>query len=393
MVWPNQDYFGLTWERIRNALSNPAERQAIFDIWLNRDYPKYAEVTGETALTQDNWSPSDRMRLYVRKDIAAQIWNYGAVPVPAAEDDPYKDGVIQLNADSIFGTAGAEPGQLSTPRGLAVAPDASIYVADSRNHRIQHFTSEGELIKAWGTFADASQQDAPGGTFNEPWGVAVGPDGSVYVSDTWNHRVQKFADDGKFVAMWGQYGGSEATNTFWGPRGIAVDSDGRVFVADTGNKRILVFDSDGKFITQFGGPGLEPGQFDEPVGVAVDSLGNVYVTDTWNQRVQVFAPAADGLSFTPLLQWDIRGWYGQSLDNKPYVAVDKSRRVFVSDPDGYRILEFDGTSGAFLRLWGDIGDDAASFKIPSGVALDPQGRLWVSDSGNNRLMRFTPPAK
>jgi DNA-binding beta-propeller fold protein YncE len=171
-----------------------------------------------------------------------------------------------------------------------------------------------------------------------------------------------------------------------------VNSDGQVFVADTGNKRILVFDSDGNYITQFGGAGLEPGQFDEPVGIAVDGQRNVYVTDTWNQRVQVFAPGADGLSFIPLLQWDINGWYGQSVDNKPFIAVDESRHVFVSDPDGYRIIEFDGTSGAFLRLWGDIGDDAASFKLPSGVALDPEGRLWVSDSGNNRLMRFTPPA-
>jgi predicted membrane-bound mannosyltransferase/DNA-binding beta-propeller fold protein YncE len=393
MVWPNQDYFGLTWERIRNALTDPALRAAIFEVWLNRDYTKYAEVTGEANLTQADWSPSDRMRMYVRKDLAAEIWDYGAVPVAAPEEDPYKDGAIQLEADAVFGAAGTEPGQLNAPRGLATAPDGSLYVADSRNHRIQHFASDGKLIEAWGTFADASKQDAPAGTFNEPWGVAVGPDGAVYVSDTWNHRIQKFSADGQPLAMWGQYGGSESTDTFWGPRGIAVDSGGQVYVADTGNKRILVFDSDGNYITQFGGPGLEPGQFDEPVGIAVDGQGDVYVTDTWNQRVQVFAPGADGLSYIPLLQWAINGWYGQSVDNKPFIAVDEARRVFVSDPDGYRIIEFDGTSGAFLQLWGDIGDDPASFRLPSGVALDSQGRLWASDSGNNRLMRFTPPAK
>jgi uncharacterized protein (TIGR03663 family) len=392
MVWPNQDYFGLTWDRIKKALSNPAERVAIFDIWLNRDYSKYAEVTGETSLTEANWSPSDRMRMYVRKDIASQIWNYGAAPVTQAQADPYEKGTIQLSADAVFGSAGTDAGQLNAPRGLAIGPDGTIYVADSRNNRIQHFSQDGKLLNAWGTFADiASQPNAPIGSFNEPWGVAAAPDGSIYVTDTWNHRIQKFTKDGKPVKMWGQYGLGDQNSTFWGPRGIAVDSAGRVYVADTGNKRISIFDSNGNFIAQFGGQGLEPGQFDEPVGVALDTQGNVYVTDTWNQRVQVFAPNADKTSYAPLRQWDIAGWKSQSLDNKPYIAVNNTGHVFVTDPEGYRILEFDGATGAFLRSWGDVGSDTSSFNLPTGVALDSNGRLWVSDSGNNRLMRFTPP--
>ena len=93
----------------------------------------------------------------------------------------------------------------------------------------------------WGSFADANKGDAPGGTFNEPWGIAVAPDGSVYVADTWNYRVQKFTADGKFVQMWGYFGQAEAPDAFYGPRSIAVDNDGRVYVGDTGNKRIVVF--------------------------------------------------------------------------------------------------------------------------------------------------------
>jgi DNA-binding beta-propeller fold protein YncE len=395
LVWPNQDYFGLTWDRIRKALSNPAEREAIFDIWLNRDYTKYAAVTGETTLTPENWSPSDRMRMYVRKDVAAKIWDYGAAAVAASgPTDPYAGKQIQLTADAIIGAGGSEPGQLNAPRAVAVAEDGSVYVADSRNNRIQHFSSDGTLINSWGSYADISQQpDAPIGTFNEPWGVAVGPDGSVYVTDTWNHRIQKFTADGKPLTMWGRYGGADQTDTFWGPRGIAVGPDGHVYVTDTGNKRVVIFDSNGKYLSQFGSQGLEPGQFDEPVGLALDASGNLYVADTWNQRIQVFAPGADKITFTPLLQWDISGWNTQSLDNKPFLALDQAGHVFASDPDGYRILEFDGKTGAIIRLWGDVGQDASSFNVPSGVAVDGEGRVWVSDSGNGRLMRFTMPSQ
>ena len=109
----------------------------------------------------------------------------------------------------------------------------------------------------------------PRRNFNEPWGMAVAPDGSVYVADTWNHRIQKFTPDGKFLLMFGFFGQAESPEAFWGPRDVVVDREGRVFVTDTGNKRVVVFDSQGQFITQFGTTGVGLGQLDEPVGIAV----------------------------------------------------------------------------------------------------------------------------
>ena len=139
------------------------------------------------------------------------------------------------------------------------------------------------------------------GTFNEPWGIAIAPDGSVYVTDTWNHRIEKFTSTGKFITAWGIFGQGETPDSFYGPRGLAVDAEGRVYVTDTGNKRIAVFDSNGNFITDFGSAGFDPGQFDEPVGVAIDKNGTVYVVDTWNQRIQTFTPVETegSLSFVP----------------------------------------------------------------------------------------------
>jgi len=393
MWWPNQDYFGLTRDRIANALDNQQIRNGIWDIWLNRDYTQYASATGHTDLTPTTWQPSDQMRLYIRKDIAAQIWNYGAAPVETVDIvDPTEGKNVVLSADVILNTIDAEPPTFNAPRSLAFAPDGTMYVADSRNHRIVHLETDGRVLNVWGSFADGVSEPAPVGTFNEPWGVAVGPDGSVYVSDTWNHRIQKFTADGRPITTWGQYGQADQQYGFWGPRGVAVDAEGNVYVADTGNKRIVVFDADGNFLSEFGSAGLDPGQFDEPVGVAVDQNGTVYVTDTWNQRIQTFTPSADKTVFTPERQWEVFGWYGQSLENKPFIAVNKEGHVFVTDPELYRVIEFT-SDGEVVRTWGDFGESPTTFGLASGIAVDAEGHIWVTDGQFNRVMRFTLPGE
>jgi predicted membrane-bound mannosyltransferase/DNA-binding beta-propeller fold protein YncE len=394
--WPNQDYYNLTPDRIWAVISNPQMRQAVFNIWLNRDYSEYATLTNQAAaLSLEDWSPAARMRVYIRKDIVAKIWKYGASPVIASPQttDPYASKLVTLAPVQAVGATGSQPGQFQAPRGIKVAPDGSLYVADSRNHRIQHIGADGTVIKAWGSFADSAAGNAPGGTFNEPWDVAVGKDGSVYVSDTWNHRVQKFTADGQFVKMWGYFGQGEAPEAFWGPRGLAIDKDGRLYVMDTGNKRVVIFDPDGNFIAQFGTAGFDKGQFDEPVGIAVANDGSVYITDTWNQRVQVLVPSENGTVYTAVRTWDITGWEGQSLENKPFIAVSPvSGNVFVTDPERPRVLEFD-PQGTFIRGWGDYSTGTDGFGLASGVAVAPDGSVWVSDGSNNLLLKFQDPDK
>jgi len=274
--------------------------------------------------------------------------------------------------------------------------NADFYIADSRNHRILHIASDGSLLHQWGTYADVISGNAPIGTFNEPWGVAVGPDGSVYVTDTWNHRVQKFTADGQPIIMWGQFGqplpgDATSASSFWGPRGIVVDDNGHVLVTDTGNKRIVVFDEDGNYITEFGTAGFDPGQFDEPVGIAIDpNSGIVYVVDTWNQRVQGFEPSEDGTFYSPTIQWDVNGWFGQSLDNKPFIAVGADGHVFVTDPEGYRVIEFTNT-GEFVRTWGDFGSGINEIGLAAGITVDQLGFVWVTDAGNNRILKYRLP--
>lgn len=387
--WPNQDYFGLTLQRVLDAIRNPQMRAALFDIWMNRDYTLYGQITDQD-LSLPNWQPSQKFRLYIRKDVIGSMWNYGTGPAPEAiVADPYEGKQLDWIADNIIGELGSEPGQFQRQRDLAVASDGSIYIADTENHRIQHIAEDGTVLHVWGGFgANTETETAAVGNFNEPWGIAIGPDDTIYVADTWNHRIQQFTPDGEFITTWG-YGISQNDDPygFYGPRDVAVNSNGEVFVSDTGNKRIVVFDRNGQFISQFGEAGFGPGQFDEPVGISIDFEGKVYVADTWNQRIQVFILGEDG-SYSPLTNWEVVAWYGQTLDNKPYIDVDESGNLYAADPEGYRILNFT-TDGEFQYFWGDYSTGPDGFGLAGSVAVDPNGNLWVSDTGNNRLMHFT----
>ena len=423
MWWPNQDYFGLVsarepvefdegyscggalsflrlfrssdFSRVCSALLDPRIRGGLIDIWLNRDYAAYAAATGHTDLTLSTWQPADEMRLYIKKDVTRQVWEYGVAAADQAglELDPYENKIITLAADPIINAISVNP-PMNAPRALAFAPDGTFYVADSRNHRVLHFALDGRLLNEWGQSSGNALNNpdpsAPPGTFNEPWGIAVGRDGSVYVADTWNYRIQKFTASGRYLTMWSTFVAGGEEQTFYGPRGLAVDQRGRLFVVDTGNKRIVVFNPEGNFVTQFGTAGLDPGQFDEPVGIAFDAQGRLYVTDTWNQRIQSFLPSEDGLSFSPLRQWDVAGWYGQSLDNKPLIAVDNAGHVFVTDPEGFRVIQYT-EDGEILQTWGDYGDTATTISIAAGIAVDAGGHVWITDAGSNRIMRFTVP--
>lgn len=362
-------------------------RSAVFQVWFNDDFTQWGALKNSTAYTLTDWGVSARMHYYVRKDIAAQLWPYGA-PSQAvvAPVDPYAAITSTASPDIQLGAAGTDPGHFQSPRAVAVAADGSLYVADSMNNRIQHLSPDGSVLQVWGTRADITQGEAPGGTFNEPWGIAVAPDGSVYVADTWNYRIQKFTADGKFVTMWGYFGqASDSPQAFYGPRGLAVDNQGRVYVADTGNKRIVVFGSNGDYITQFGSPGLGLGELDEPVAIALDAAGNVYVTDTWNQRVQVFAPDLAGTVYTAISEWPVDGWYGQSVENKPFIAVDSTGNVTVTDPELCRLITFSPDGQPIHVL---DGCSAGTLLLPSGVASDGSGGLWVTNAGNGTLAHF-----
>ena len=385
IVWPNQDYYNLTWERIGNALRDPNIREGIFRIWLLRDYQKYAEATNRT-ISLSRWNPADEMKLFIRKDVAAQVWNFGSLDMTIADvSDPYEGKELTLAAERSLNQL-----ELFSPRNLEIASDGTLYVLDTGNNQVLHLSPQGNLLNAWGEFGSLDSGDAVPGTFNEPWGIAISTEDEIFIADTWNHRIQKFSLEGEFLASWGHFGQRETSDAFWGPRDVAVDKHGHVYVSDTGNKRIVVFDSQGTFITEFGEVGFGDGQFDEPSGLAMDAEGNLYVADTWNQRIQVFSPDIDGVAQLFLNKWDVEGWYGQSLDNKPYLTVGPDGNVYTSDPELSRIIVFNPL-GEVIATWGTEGADSTNLNFPTGLAADSEGGIWVSDTKNNRLQYFSNP--
>ncbi len=389
--WPRETYKGLTLQRIVDGIKDPVQRGQFWDIVLHRRY------TTKTA----QWDPIHRFSMFVRKDIASQVWQWGAAPatgggegVPAV--DPYAAGQKQIAAVQqigVTGQPGTGQGQLNFPRAVTVDKAGNVYVADSGNNRIVVFGPDGTFLRQWGSTCklDTGEGCVDGGKgqFNEPWGIAVGADGSVYVSDTWNHRIQKFTNTGEFVTMWGSFGSTGGElgqeNLLYGPRTVTVGLDGNVSVMDTGNKRVQVFTPDGAFVQQWGGGGVVEGRFDEPVGLAQDGDGNWFVADTWNKRIQKFNPV-----FEYQAQWPVNGWPSQSVVNKPALAVDPERKlVYAVDPDNYRVLAWD-TNGAFKATWGMYGNDQQSFTLPTGIAVGPEGKVYVADGDSHRIMIFPP---
>lgn len=410
MWWPMQDYFNLNLARIDNAvnLNDPKYLRGMWDIWWNRDYKAYAEATGNpSAFDLDKWPVSDHMVYYVRKDIAAQLWDLGTgnAKVTGLPADLFSNLRCDICAASVIFNTTAAP--LNFPRGVAVGPDGNVYVADSQNARIAIFSPTGQFIRQFGTLSPKSDQ--PGfipnpGTFREPWSVAVDKEGVIYVADTWNHRIQIFSNDGTPLRSWGQLeqaqpGSTGSPTGLYGPRALTLDDQSHIYVADTGNKRIRVYDALGKLIRDIGSAGSGDGQLNEPVGVVVNSKTNeLFVADSWNHRIVVF----DVRTGAYLRKWDSLAWAAMTPNtdngNRPFLTLDRTGTyVFVSDPDTGRVLVYN-TAGTPVLSFGRLASSPAAatanqFGVLGGMAVDPAtGRFFLVDAGAGRVLRFEPNA-
>jgi hypothetical protein len=227
-----------------------------------------------------------------------------------------------------------------------------------------------DFITKWGS------RGSNDGQFNFPQGVATDSAGNVYVTDTSNHRIQKFDAQGNFLTKWGSRGSNDGQ--FYYPQGVATDSAGNVYVADTSNHRIQKFDAQGNFQTKWGSRGSNDGQFNFPKGVATDSAGNVYVVEP--NRIQKFDTNGTFLS-----KWGSSG-VGDGQFYSPYgVATDSADNVYVVEPN--RIQKFD-TNGTFLSKWGSSGVGDGQFYSPYGVATDSADNVYVADTNNHRIQKF-----
>ncbi|HUP27667.1 MAG TPA: flippase activity-associated protein Agl23 [Chloroflexia bacterium] len=345
--------------------------------------------------------------LHVRNDLAVKTGMAGPTGVTAPVVAP---GGATPSTDKIYGmfelpAPGADRGQFNLPRGISTGPDGSFYVVDTANMRLQKFDKDGKWIALIGNgkgegdgqfkgFSDDAVGTGPGG-------VAVDKAGNVYVADTWNHRIQKFDKDGKFLAKWGEFislgdpastGDAAKDSKFFGPRGVAVGPDGNVYVTDTGNKRVQIFDPNGKYLRQIssgmsptklspGYPFTQPGELNEPIGIAVDGSGMVYVADTNNKRIQKFDAQGKFVA-----QWAVpgNGWDpGSYLE--PFLALDGAGNVYATAPTGQKVLKFSPTG---QPLGEKNAEGAVTLKTPTGITVGADGTIYVVDTGSNGVIKL-----
>ncbi|MFQ5552045.1 MAG: 6-bladed beta-propeller, partial [Gemmatimonadales bacterium] len=203
------------------------------------------------------------------------------------------------------------PEHLLNPVDVAVDPiDGRIHVADSHLHQIVTFSSDGELLGRLGVTdalpADVRERHARAEDSNEPRGpidayqnrsgepgefrfplsLAVTRDGTLYVSDGLNFRVQVFDRFGNYVRQIGELG--DGPGSFARPKGIAVDSYGHLYVADASFNNVQVFDAEGNLLLAFAEGGQGEGQILLPLGLSLDAQDRIWIADRFNNRTQVF---------------------------------------------------------------------------------------------------------
>lgn len=214
------------------------------------------------------------------------------------------------------------PGQLQKPIGIALDSRSNVYVADIGLQQIMMYDAWGLLVRRFG---DAK-------TLERPTGVAVNAAGTrVYAIDRASneselHRVAMFDGEGRFLRHIGKRG--SRNGEFNVPVAGACAPDGTLYVLDAGNFRVQALTADGEFKFGFGGVGIGFGDLARPRGLAVDGQGNVYVSDASFNNVQIFDPKGQLLlAVGQLSRSDFPGRYGLVSG----VAVDETGRIYIAD--------------------------------------------------------------
>lgn len=267
--------------------------------------------------------------------------------------------------------AGAQPSDMMVkPYGVAISPEGRVYVADTAARRVFQFDTDAKTVSFVG--------ERGGSRLTKPIGVAVDNQGTVFVADGTLKRVFGYAPDGRLTIAIGHDG--ELAN----PSGLAIDrANRRLYVADAAKHQILSYSTvDGSPRPPIGKRGSEPGEFNFPTNLAVDGRGRLYVTDTLNFRIQIFN--AEG-KFVKTF-----GTLGDSpgyLNRPKGVGVDSQGHIYVIDASFNNFQIFD-EDGQLLLYVGVGGNRPGEFFLPAGLSIDEQDRIYVADQGNSRIQVF-----
>ena len=274
----------------------------------------------------------------------------------------------------------AEGRRLPAPRGVGVDQQGHLVVLDSIG-RVLVYAEGGKVERKW---------FMPAYDVGRPEGVIQLRDGRYVVADTHYHRVVIFDDQGKVLSMFGTYG--KEPGQFIYPVALAEDDQGDLYVAEYGsNDRIQKFHLDGTFLLQFGGFGTDPGQFQRPSGMvwshapegSLPASERVYVADAFNNRLQEFTAEGKFLRILVSAETGTALHYPYSMGQAP------NGDLIVIENGAGRLSRFT-REGRLVGRYGQTGHNEGEFQAPWGVTADKQGRVYVADTGNSRVVELQP---
>lgn len=322
------------------------------------------------------------------------------------------------DADDAFGLA-----SFKLPTGIVYDGKSLFYVADAGNHTIRIINKNGAVTTLAGKAGEPGNADGKGtaAKFDTPRAVALDKNGNVYVADEGNHLIRKIEPDGTVTTLAGSgtVGFAEGKGTaaaFHTPRGVAVGPEGNVYVADFGNHRIRLITPDGT-VSTYAGDGkagfsdgqLDKARFTKPSGISIDASGRLYIADFGNNAIRVIQKDSATLKFVvgtlagaTAAPGYTDGSGGTAQFNDPWsLVVDSVGRVFVADSGNSLIRKIapDGTVSTYAgKIDAEFGkplsghqDGAgtdARFAAPSGVAIDELGYVFVVDTQNNCIRKI-----
>ena len=253
---------------------------------------------------------------------------------------------------------------------VAIDAQSNVWVYNRGPHQVIQFSKAGEFLRAWDEVPHVAAH-----------GLAIGPDGAVWLVDVAAHRVMKFTPTGRLQMVIGNPGGNPGENdaayAFNRPTHLAFTPNGNFYVSDGYvNSRVVLFSKDGKQLKHWGSKGTGDGQFDLVHDVTVDNRGRVYVADRANSRVQVFD--ADGKF---LEKWtDVGQPWGLFF-------VAKENAIYMADGLVNRIVKL-STDGKVLGQLGEFGKAPGQLDFPHHLAVDSEGSIYVAEIKNWRVQKF-----
>ncbi len=325
-------------------------------------------------------SRSHRMKvisLAIGAVVGVSAWAYAEVGAAATNNLPNPYRPDDVNWAQL--PAGIQWGQV-----ISVDPDGhgNIWVFHRKDPAILEFDASGKLIKSFGT------------GFVQAHGMAIDRDGNIWVTDSdgkdgRGQQVTKFSPDGKVLMTLGKAGvAGDGPDTFNGPSGVAIAPNGDIFVADGHgggtNARIVKFSKDGKFIKAWGKKGSGPGEFDMPHSLAFDSRGRLFVADRSNSRIQIFDQ--DGKFLAEWKQFGRpSGLFISKGDTLYSVDSQSDEKTNPGVKRGIRIGSAkDGTVTALIP---DLSTDPR-IALAEGVSADAKGNVYAAGVTSTALHRF-----